>query len=145
MARRIKSKSRKHYGNRTFGAGNTKNRRGKGSRGGVGRAGFHKHKRMMYLVTEGPSTTEPGFVNMGKRKTQEIGLNDISKQIEKGKFKLEAGLYNVDLLKRGKFVKLLGNGEFKYKASIKVDSFSKSAKEKVEKAGGKLISLKIEN
>ncbi|MBI5225063.1 uL15 family ribosomal protein [Candidatus Micrarchaeota archaeon] len=144
MARRIKSKSRKHYGNRTFGAGNTKNRRGKGSRGGVGRAGFHKHKRLHYLVTEGPSTTAPGFVNMGKRPIMEIGLNDVSRQIEKGKFKQEAGLYDANLLRKGKFVKLLGNGEFKYKASIKVDSFSKSAKIKVEKAGGKLISAIVE-
>ena len=44
MARRNTSRRFKHRGNRTHGGGNTKNRRGKGNRGGVGRAGYHKHR-----------------------------------------------------------------------------------------------------
>lgn len=139
MARRIKSKMRQHYGNRTMGAGNTKNRRGKGSRGGVGRAGFHKHKRMHYLVTEGTSTTMPGFVNESRRHICEMGLGEIAGAIEKGKYNSEGGMYHVDIRIKGKVVKLLGNGNFSYKALISTDKFSKSAKEKVEGAGGKVI------
>ncbi|MFH1257525.1 MAG: uL15m family ribosomal protein [Candidatus Micrarchaeota archaeon] len=140
MARRIKSKSRKNYGNRTFGAGNTKNRRGKGSRGGVGRGGFHKHNRMKYLVEEGPSTTAPGFVNVSRKKIIEVPLNQLQRQIEKNVAKKEGDGYAFDLRRKGKLVKLLGNGEFKYKANITVDLFSGSAKAKVESAGGKIIS-----
>ena len=64
MARRFESRKKKKYaGNRTFGAGNKKNRRGKGSRGGVGRGGYHKHRWFHTIKTEGTSQTEPGFVN----------------------------------------------------------------------------------
>jgi large subunit ribosomal protein L15 len=140
MARRIKSKSRKYYGNRTFGGGNTKNRRGKGSKGGKGRGGFHKHKRMHYIVTEGTSTTESGFVNESRRKTQEINIRKVEKMIMVGKAKPQGDSYDLDLRKKGKYTKLLGNGELNYKANITVDAYTASAKEKVEKAGGKIIT-----
>ncbi len=143
MARRLNSRSRKHYGNRTFGAGNTKNRRGKGSRGGVGRAGFHKHKRLHYIVTEGNSTTAPGFINVTRRKIEEIGLNKLVKRIEAGEFKKDGDAYSIDIRKKGKTVKLLGNGDFGFKANITADLFSMSAKEKVEKAGGKIITKQV--
>ncbi|MFH1750121.1 MAG: uL15m family ribosomal protein [Candidatus Micrarchaeota archaeon] len=142
MARRIKSKMRKHYANRTFGSGNTKNRRGKGSRGGVGRAGFHKHKRFQYLKSEGPSTTVAGFVNVSRKKIEVVGLNELSLQIERGAYKKAGDAYEIDLRRKGRFVKLLGNGEFGIKANIKADAHSDSAKEKVEKAGGQIIILK---
>ncbi len=142
MARRIKSKKRKYYGNRSFGGGNAKNRRGKGSRGGVGRAGYHKHKRMQYLVNEGTSTTAPGFVNVSRRNVCEYGLNDITKQIEKGILKQKGGIYEADLRIRKKRVKLLGNGGMNYKVNVIVDTFSNSAKEKIENAGGKIIASK---
>ncbi|MFH0971044.1 MAG: uL15m family ribosomal protein [Candidatus Micrarchaeota archaeon] len=139
MARRTRSKTRKFYGNRTFGGGNTKNRRGKGSRGGVGRAGFHKHKRLQYIVNEGPAPLDSGFVNDAKKKVKVVGLNVLAKKIIKGLIKPEGSQYRIDLREKGKFVKLLGNGEFIYNAVISVDAFSASAKEKVEKAGGKIV------
>jgi large subunit ribosomal protein L15 len=38
---------------------------------------------------------------------------------------------------RAKKVKILGNGELKKKLTVRASSFSKSAKEKIEAAGGK--------
>lgn len=135
---------RKHYASRTMGAGNTKNRRGKGSRGGVGRAGFHKHKRLMYLKLEGTSTTAPGFVNDTRRHITAIGLNKLALAIETGKFKNEGGAYTIDLRQKRKLMKVLGNGNFPFKANITANIFSESAKEAIEKAGGKAIVAKGE-
>jgi len=39
-------------------------------------------------------------------------------------------------------LKLLGSGELKLKVNIEVNAISKSAKEKVEKLGGKVTVLK---
>lgn len=41
------------------------------------------------------------------------------------------------IMKKGNPVKVLGNGDLKKKLTVKADGFSKSAREKIEKAGGK--------
>jgi large subunit ribosomal protein L15 len=46
---------------------------------------------------------------------------------------LEKGL----IMKKGNPLKILGNGELKKKLTIKANGFSKTAREKIEKAGGK--------
>ncbi len=140
MARRIKSALRKHYGNRTFGGGNKKNRRGKGVRGGVGRAGYHKHKWLHTIKTEGTTQTAPGFVNVTRRKVAEVGLNQLATKIEKGVFKEENGVFNIDVTVKGGLVKVLGNREFPYKANVRANAFSAGAKERIEKAGGAAVT-----
>ncbi|MFH1200362.1 MAG: uL15m family ribosomal protein [Candidatus Micrarchaeota archaeon] len=140
MARRIKTAKRKQYGNRTFGGGNKKNRRGKGVRGGVGRAGYHKHKWLHTIKFEGTTQTAPGFVNPTRKKIAAFQLNKLAREIAKGRHKEENGAYNIDLTRKGRQVKVLGNGEFPYKANIKANSFSKGAKERIEKAQGTALS-----
>ena len=44
--------------------------------------------------------------------------------------------------KRYRKIKLLGTGDLKQKLDIEVNSISKSAKEKIEKLGGKVILIK---
>ena len=139
MARRIKSKKTKYFGNRTFGKGNKKNRRGKGSKGGTGRGGYHKQKWMQTIKREGPIQTLPGFVNQTRRNVEELPLSRLSSQIEKGAFQQQEGAYTIDVTAKRKLVKVLGNGEFPFKAHVKANAFSKSAKEKIEKAGGSVI------
>ena len=46
---------------------------------------------------------------------------------------LEKGL----IMKKGNPLKVLGNGEIKKKLTVKANGFSKAAREKIEKAGGK--------
>jgi large subunit ribosomal protein L15 len=41
------------------------------------------------------------------------------------------------IMKKGNPLKVLGNGDLKKKLTVKADGFSKSAREKIEKAGGK--------
>lgn len=138
MARRIASRKRKHYGNRTFGAGNTKNRRGKGSKGGVGRAGFHKHKWMKSIKAGLHKSLRVGFVNPNSKKFSEITLEELAKQIIAGKWpkdQKDASAYSV-AFPAGRRVKVIGTGAFSYKAIVSAAGFTKSAKEKIEKAGG---------
>ena len=53
MVVRKRRKVNKQLGERTHGHGDTKNWRGSGNRGGVGRAGSHKHKFSKYWMTFG--------------------------------------------------------------------------------------------
>ena len=53
MVVRRRKKKNKLRGQRTHGGGGTKNRRGAGCRGGVGKAGSHKHKFSKYYVEFG--------------------------------------------------------------------------------------------
>ena len=55
---------------------------------------------------------------------------------------LKEMLTEMNLLKYPKKkVKILGNGDFSKKLEIHADAFSSSAKEKIEKAGGKAILI----
>ncbi len=140
MARRVKSnKKRKYAGNRSFGGGNAKNRRGKGNRGGVGRAGFHKHNWLRTIKmgeTNKRDRGESGFFHVSKS-FAEITLSKLSLQAFNGKFKQEGGLYVVELPKH----KVLSNGSVTQKLDVRAHAFSAKAKEKIEAAGGKTTVL----
>ena len=139
MARRIKSKKRNYLGNRTYGRGNTKNGRGKGTRGGVGRAGYHKH-RWLKTIKEGlHKSRRHGFVNRNSESAEmdEITLAAIQKQIDAGKFRKDAdGKYAVVL---SVHTKVLSNGAIASPVKISAGAFSASAKEKITKAGGQVV------
>jgi large subunit ribosomal protein L15 len=130
MATRAKSKLRKHLGNRSFGHGNIKNRRGKGNRGGVGRAGSGK-QNWFATLKRGDWGKPKGFVNKASgAKLKEITLKEISKQVSKGKFSGEP--LAIEL----KGFKVLSNGKLEKKASIRASAFSAKAIEKIKAAGG---------
>src|SRR3989338_8360317 len=138
MARLTKSKKRKYLGNRTYGGGNTKNRRGKGSRGGVGRAGYHKHKWLKTIKEGLNKSRRTGFVHYNSKKIQTITLGEIQSALALGKYQKGPG---------GKFelvfsdkMKILSQGELVDAINIKAGSFSARAKEKIEKAGGTVSS-----
>jgi len=50
------------------------------------------------------------------------------------------GEVNKEILKVSGLLKILGNGELTRSLTIRADKFSKSAKEKIEKAGGKCLT-----
>lgn len=138
MARRIRARGKKKFlGNRTHGAGNAKNRRGKGSRGGVGRAGFHKHK-WLQTIKRGEIHGEKGFVNPSpsareRSELKEINLGEIQRAIESGKHAAGAdGIYAVSL----PGFKVLSGGALRSKVALKAGGFSAKAKEKIAAAGG---------
>mgnify|MGYP001302343753 FL=1 len=89
-----------------------------------------------------------GFNSLYKKeKNVAINLHSISKLIESKKIDssksidLRKFLLKPKTLKKVK-VKVLGTGDIKVKVNIMADKFSKSAQAKIEKAGGKIETVK---
>ncbi|WP_018128577.1 50S ribosomal protein L15 [Balneola vulgaris] len=81
-----------------------------------------------------------GFKNPNRVEFRPINLHTIAEFVEAGKLNESitiADLVEAGLAHKNDKVKLLGNGEFDTKVEIEVHAASKSAIEKVEKAGGK--------
>lgn len=82
-----------------------------------------------------------GFSNINRKDYRVVNVHTISEFIEAGKLQetitLE-DLVNAGLADSDEQVKLLGRGELDQKIDIEVHAASKSATEKVEKAGGSL-------
>jgi large subunit ribosomal protein L15 len=121
----------KQRGHRTHGWGSQKKHRGKGSRGGAGMAGSKKHRKTYMLKYAKDHIGKRGFKSKTGKKLRAINLRETVKLAGKEK--------RIDLTALG-YDKLLGTGEIRRPLEIKVDYFSKSAKDKVEAAKGKIVS-----
>ena len=82
-----------------------------------------------------------GFANIFKKTIAVINVRDLAK-FDKGSVVDAAALIAAGLVK-GDWdgIKLLGNGEIKHPLEVKVNQISKSAREKIEAAGGKVEVL----
>ena len=129
MVVRQRRKKNKLRGQRTHGAGDTKNRRGAGSRGGRGRAGSHKHKFSKYYADFGIKRTLKAKPKQEALNLEEI-QNNIEKWIANGVAVKENDLLVIDASKAG-FAKVLGKGNVKEKIRIDNAEFSKKAAEKL--------------
>ena len=127
------------------GRGKTSSRGHKGqkSRSGVAIKSFEGGQMPLYR-----RLPKRGFKTLSKKNTAILNLSKIQSIYEKNKDKLSASL-DLKSLKDKKFInkkysqlKILGTGELKIKADITAHHASKQAKEKIEKAGGKLNILK---
>lgn len=137
-----KNKSDRHRGSRTHGRGR-KGGRGKGLRGGHGNAGLHKHKYMHLNKYMPDHFGRHGF----KRPQSVVSSNEvinlkglkqsIPKFLQSGAATQKGKAVMVDLTKLG-YDKLLGTGDVDLAITVKVSQASKSAIEKIEKAGGKV-------
>ena len=131
-------KSPRQMGSRTHGHGAMK--RGSGHRGGVGMAGTGKRadqKKSMITAKYGNKYFgKQGITSRGTERDIRLRINigQIDLNLEKygkkvgDKWEINLGSY-----------KILGNGEVKNKLIIKAFEASKSAIEKVKKAGGEII------
>ena len=122
----------------THGYGAKKKHRGAGNRGGRGMAGTGKRadqKKPTILKLYGPSYFgKYGFKrpqSKVKKKIRIITLDFIEKNYEK-----KGSEYMFDA---SNFDKVLGNGKLTKGIKIKCKSFSKSATEKIQEAGGEAI------
>ncbi len=140
-----RSKGSRGRGSWTHGWGEKKKHRGAGSRGGKGMAGSGKRgdskkpsvwKDRKYLSKQGftsKSRTIPSKItNVGKLDQKLKVLAELKVIEEKN------GVYEVDASKVG-FTKILGAGKINSKINLTIDTASKTAIEKIEKAGGKVI------
>lgn len=106
---------------------------GQNSRSGGGvRLGFEGGQMPLYR-----RLPKRGFTNKWAKEFAEVNVSDLNR-FEDGsvvdlKVLLESGLVKKEL----DGVKVLGNGSLEKKLTVKAEKFSKSAAEKIEKAGGK--------
>jgi large subunit ribosomal protein L15 len=138
-----KRKVRKQRGSRTHGYGRVGQHRGGGQRGGRGKTGFHKHK-WSYSVKHDPNRFgKHGFNPANRKNLNVINVGELDEQIssllgnEQAK-KVEIGV-EIHLNNLG-YDKLLGRGKVTQPLFVQIDSYSESAAEKIEKAGGKIIA-----
>jgi len=121
------------------GQGGTSGRGHKGQRsrsGGGVRRGFEGGQ--MPLIRRVPKR---GFFNLFRTTYEIVNLSDISKKNLDGEV-TPAVLKTAGLIKKDDVkVKILGTGKVANALNIKAHAFSKSAKEKIEKAGGTIEVL----
>ena len=138
-------KKRKRIG-RGVGSGHgktsTRGMNGQGSRSGSGvRAWFEGGQ--MPIQRRLPKF---GFTNPGRVEFQVLNLGKLQSFFDKGKVSDQnlnpETLYKLGVIANGKKpLKILGEGDFKQKLEISAHKFSKTALDKIEKSGGKAITL----
>ena len=136
-----KKSSRMHGMNMgAHGGGARKKRKGSGHRGGKGMSGSGKradHKKTLVIKLYGNKYFgKQGITSRGTKRDirKRINLQQIEINLEKyGKHKKDGWEINLQNYK------ILGKGEAKNKLIIKAKEASKSAIEKVKKAGGEIL------
>ena len=82
-----------------------------------------------------------GFTNIHRVKYQVVNVEALEKCVKEKEITRDV-LYANGLIRKKKVpVKILGNGQLKSKINLKIDAISKSAKEKIEKIGGKVTVI----
>ena len=129
------------------GKGKTSGRGHKGqkSRSGVAIKSFEGGQMPLYR-----RLPKRGFNPIKKNKIAILNLDKIQKLVVNKKLDVNSQI-NIETLKKAKVInstsnkiKILGSGDINVKINLNIDFISKSAKEKLEKAGG-VVSLKKEN
>jgi large subunit ribosomal protein L15 len=127
-------KTRKMRGSRTHGYGRIGQHRDAGSRGHR-KVGRHKHL-WSYVVTHEPDYFgKKGFTSRQSLMRRENTIN-ITKLSQ---LPIENDTLHIDLTSMG-YTKLLGSGKITKPLTITVAACSKIAAEKIEKAGGKILT-----
>jgi len=136
-------KSKKQRGDTTHGHGARKKWKGSGHRGGKGMAGTGKRadqkKSLVIKLYGNKYFGKKGITSKGtaRKKVKVMNLRDIQKNVNS----LKKNFSKDNILDLSKY-KILGEGEIVDKLTIKAREFSKSAIEKIKKAGGDVIVLK---
>ena len=83
-----------------------------------------------------------GFTNIFKKRWVEISLASLEQNFEADAEITPEVLHDRGLIKKAKYdVVVLGNGEVSKPLRVSAHRFSKSAREKIEKAGGSVVQL----
>ena len=132
-------KTRKMRGSRTHGYGRIGQHRDAGSKG-QRKVGRHKHL-WSYVVTHEPEYFgKKGFTSRQSlnRRENTINITQLSD------LPVKNGTVHIDLTSMG-YTKLLGTGKITKPLTITVAACSKTAAEKVKKAGGKILTQSEEH
>ena len=138
------------------GAVRPKKRKGRGKGSGIGKTAGKGMKGQKarhpgdfgMLGFEGGQTPlyrripKRGFTNKFAKRVATFNVDDLAKKFDAGETVDLEALKSKGLLKRRvDIVKILGDGELDKALTVQVHAFSKSAKEKIEKAGGSVQVL----
>lgn len=112
-----------------------KGHKGQKARSGGGvRIGFEGGQMPLYR-----RVPKRGFINNFATKYATVNVADLNEKFEDGAVVDTDAIIATGLVKKAyDGIKVLGDGEVSKNLTIKVAAFSKSAKEKIEKAGGKI-------
>ena len=135
-------KTRKMRGSRTHGYGRIGQHRDAGSKG-QRKVGRHKHLWSYVTAHEPNYFGKHGFTSPQSLKRKEKVIN-IAKLDEIATISTEKDKTHVDLTSLG-YTKLLGTGKITKPLTVTVPSCSKTAAEKIKKAGGKVLTPSQEN
>jgi large subunit ribosomal protein L15 len=146
-----KRKARKRVGR---GLGSGKGRySGRGLKGQKSRAGSHTMRpgfeggQMPIYMRLGkqPGNTSKDAMPIGPHRTttQSLNVRDLEARFDAGAEVTPDSLKEKGLIRTTRIdVKILGDGELKKKLSVTAHLFSKSAREKIEQAGGTVVQLR---
>ena len=143
----IKNNKKKIRVGRGIGTGrgktSTRGHKGQKSRSGVAIKSFEGGQMPLYR-----RLPKRGFNSLAKKNIAILNLSKIQKILEKDD-NLQKSALDLKILKEKKLInkkyeklRILGTGEVKGKIEVTANYFSKQAKEKIEKAGGKLNIIK---
>ena len=117
---------------------------GRGNKGQKARSGgYHKvgfEGGQMPLVRRLPKR---GFTNIFRTTMAVVNLSDLARLKDQNIAEIDLTVLQKSRLvkKRHDAVRVLGHGDINFAATIKANHFSKSAIEKIEKAGGKAVAV----
>ncbi|RLG86713.1 MAG: 50S ribosomal protein L15 [Thermoprotei archaeon] len=147
MVVRRKKKSRSYRGYRNQGWGSVGQHRKSGSRGGRGAVGMCKHKWSWVLKYAPDWYGKHGFTPRGPEHTPIITtlnvgqIDELAEELSrKGNAIIEDGKIVIDVTKMG-IAKVLGSGRVSRPIKLIAHRVSKSAKKKIEEAGGEIVIL----
>ncbi|MBN2202582.1 MAG: uL15 family ribosomal protein [Candidatus Aenigmarchaeota archaeon] len=134
MVVRRNKKIRKQRATRTCGYGSTKKHRGKGSRGGRGKAGLHKQKKTWMVVNDPNHYGKKGFIinDEAKNVVMSVTVRELD-VIARNMKKTEINVSELG------FDKVISKGKLTQPLTITVSKITAKAKQKIEESGGKVI------
>jgi len=129
---------RRQRGSRTHGYGQIGQHRHSGKQGGHGNAGLHKHKWSWLIINDPDHFGRDPFKPPSWHKVSKwANVGDLGSFAEDGKSR--GGPVSIDLDAKG-VEKLLGAGDVTRAFNVKVSSYTERAKQKLEEAGGKILT-----
>jgi large subunit ribosomal protein L15 len=81
-----------------------------------------------------------GFTNIFRTEYTVLNLDRLA-ELNEAELTLDAFVAKGFLKRRGELLKILGNGELNVALTVHAHKFSKTAQEKIEKAGGKAVLI----
>lgn len=143
MPQRLR-KVRKQRGSRTHGWGQVGQHRGIGMRGGHGKAGRKKHKWTYVVKYDRNYFGKHGFQRSWANRPTTMNVGELDTQIEElmthEAVRKEETEYHINLNELG-VGKLLGSGRVTKPLRVTVKSWSATAAQKIEAAGGQIFAV----